>query len=62
MTPVNRAERETPLRVSGCPRYGDDSRNDNGTPVQPQSQAMGAALSERQLGRNSREAVQQTAA
>ena len=38
MTPVNRAERETPLRVSGCPRYGDDSRNDNGTPVQPQSE------------------------
>ena len=50
ITPVYRAQRETPLRVSGCPRYGDDSRNDNGTPVQSQSQAIGTALSERQLG------------
>ena len=48
--PPHRAEREYPLQVPVCPRHGDDSRNDNGTPAQPQSQTMGAALSEWQLG------------
>ena len=41
---------EYPLQASGCTRRGDDRRKDNGTPAQPQTQAMGAALSERQLG------------
>ena len=48
--PPHRAEREYPLQVPVCPRHGDDSRNDNGTPAQPQLHTMGAALSERQLG------------
>ncbi len=50
MTPPYRAERGHPLQVPVCHRHGDDSRKDNGTPAQPQSQTMGAALSERQLG------------
>lgn len=34
--PPYRAEREYLLQVSACPRHGDDSRNDDGTPAQPQ--------------------------
>lgn len=48
-TPTEPSEKY-PLQVPDCNRYGDDRRKDNGTPVQPQTQAMGAALSERQLG------------
>ena len=39
--PLKRGERDNLLQVPGCPRYGDDSRNDNGTPVQPQPRASG---------------------
>ena len=39
--PIDRAEREPPLQMLDCHRHGDDSRNDNGTPAQPQSQTMG---------------------
>ena len=44
MTLSYRTEREHPLQAPVCPLRGDDSQNDNGTPVQPQSQAMGVAL------------------
>jgi len=39
--PLKRGERDNLLQVTGCPRHGDDSRNDNGTPVQPQPRASG---------------------
>ena len=39
--PLKKGERDNLLQVPGCTRHGDDSRNDNGTPVQPQPRASG---------------------
>ncbi len=50
------ASEKYPLQVPDCTRHGQDNRNDNGTPVLNASLHW-AALSERQLGLNSREVV-----